>query len=95
MCAPNKLMSTFILGVAISASSVMAAVSPDEAEKLKSTLTPFGAERAGNAEGTIPAWDGAYTTPIPGDVPGGRRGDPFADEKPLFSVTAENMDQYA
>ncbi len=95
MCAPSKLMSTFILGAVISASSAMAAVSPDEAEALKTTLTPFGAERAGNADGTIPAWEGAYTTPIPGDAPGGRRGDPFADEKPLFSITTENMAQYA
>lgn len=94
MCAPSKLMRIVVLGTVVSMSSAMAAVSPDEATKLKTTLTPFGAEKAGNAEGSIPAWEGAYTKPIPGDGPGGRRGDPFADEKPLFSITAKNMEQY-
>ncbi|MDF1552936.1 MAG: DUF1329 domain-containing protein [Deferrisomatales bacterium] len=75
--------------------AALAAVSAQEAEKLKTTLTPLGGERAGNAEGTIPTWTGGYTTPIPGSEVGGRRPDPFADEKPLFSITAANMEQYA
>ena len=75
--------------------AALAAVSAEEAAKLKTTLTPFGAERAGNADGTIPAWDGGLTTPAPGFVNGGKRPDLFPDEKPLFSITAKNMDQYA
>ena len=54
-----------------------------------------GAEKAGNKDGSIPAWSGGYTTPIPGDKPGGRRGDPFKDEKPLVSISAKNAEQYA
>jgi hypothetical protein len=77
-------------GVAASAQ-----VSPQDAQQLKTTLTPLGAEKAGNKDGSIPAWTGGYTTPIPGFKNGGRRGDPFASEKPLFSITAKNMDQYA
>ena len=72
-----------------------AGVSAEEAARLKTELTPFGAEKAGNKDGSIPAWTGGYTTPIPGDKPGGRRGDPFKDEKPLYSITAKNVDQYA
>jgi hypothetical protein len=72
-----------------------AAVGLDEAARLKTELTPFGAEKAGNKEGSIPAWTGGYTTPIPGDKPGGRRGDPFKDEKPLYSITAKTVDQHA
>jgi len=72
-----------------------AGVGADEAAKLKTTLTPFGAEKAANKDGTIPAWEGGYTKPIPGDKPGGRRGDPFKDDKPLFSISAKNVDQYA
>jgi len=87
------LAGALCLGVA--ASPVATAATPEEAAKLKSELTPFGAEKAGNKEGTIPAWDGGYTTPIPGDKPGGRRGDPFAAEKPLYTITSKNMDQYA
>jgi hypothetical protein len=30
---------------------------------LTTTLTPLGAERAGNAAGTIPAWTGGFNTP--------------------------------
>ncbi len=72
-----------------------AEVSPEEAAKLKSTLTPLGAERAGNEDGTIPAWEGGYTTVPAGYISGTPRPDPFADEKPLFSITAANMAQYA
>lgn len=72
-----------------------AAVTPEEAAKLKTELTPFGAEKAGNKEGTIPPWTGGYTTPTPGFKNGGRRGDPFAGEKPLFSISAANMAQHA
>ncbi|MDF1830654.1 DUF1329 domain-containing protein, partial [Cycloclasticus pugetii] len=56
-------------------------------------LTPMGAIRAANTEGTIPAWD---STPIKG-VEGGygdSLADPFADEKPLFTITATNYTEY-
>lgn len=72
-----------------------AGVSAEEAAKLKTELTPFGAEKAGNKDGSIPAWTGGYTTAIAGDKPGGTRGDPFKADKPLFSITAKNVDQYA
>ena len=34
------------------------AVSPQEAARLGAELTPLGGEKAGNADGTIPAWTG-------------------------------------
>jgi len=93
-----KLQHTLTV-VALAAASLttaaQAGVSAADAAKLKSDLTPFGAEKAGNKDGTIPAWTGGYTTPIPGDKPGGKRGDPFKDEKPLFSITGQNVGQYA
>src|SRR5690554_6332430 len=55
-------------------------------------LTPMGAERAGNADGKIPAWDGGLK-----NAPGGWKegyGNPFANEKPLFVITAQNYQQY-
>lgn len=84
-----------ILGSTLISATGYAAVAADEAAKLKSTLTPFGAEKAGNADGSIPAWTGGYTTAIPGFRNGGRRGDPFASEKPLYSITADNLAQHA
>jgi hypothetical protein len=49
-------------GPALLATSVMAAVSADEAAKLGRSLTPMGAEKAGNADGD-PAWTGCRRTP--------------------------------
>ncbi len=83
------------LALAIVLPHAGAAVSADEAAKLNSTLTPLGAEKAGNKEGTIPAWDGAYTKVQPGFKPGDARVDPFAGEKPQLSITGKNVDQYA
>jgi len=84
-----------IFSLALASQFALAAVSSEEAAKLKSEFTPFGAEKAGNREGTIPAWDGGYTTVWPGYQSGQPRPDPFASEKPLFQVTAKNVDQYA
>ncbi len=72
-----------------------AAVTPQEAARLKGELTPLGAEKAGNKDGTIPAWEGGYTTVWPGYRSGQPRPDPFDAEKPLFQVNAKDIDQYA
>lgn len=80
-----------------SAGLAQAAVSAEEAKQLGTTLTPWGAIMAGNAEGTIPAYTGGLTKPPAGwnKANPGQRPDPFANEKPLYSITAKNMDQYA
>lgn len=75
-----------------------AKVSTEEAQQLGSTLTPYGAEKAGNADASIPAWDGGITEKkIPHNYT--RRGmhhpDPFAEDKLLYKITAQNMAQYA
>lgn len=72
-----------------------AGVTAEEAELLKTTLTPLGAERAGNADGTIPAWEGGITEIPAGYVKNGNHIDPFADDKIITTITAANMDQYA
>lgn len=74
--------------------AALAAVTPEEAAKLKNELTPLGGERAGNKAGTIPAWDGGFTKPPAGYKPGTPRPDPFAADKPLYSITAKNMAEY-
>ncbi len=72
-----------------------AEVSPEEAAKLGKSLTPLGAEVAGNAAGTIPAWTGGLTKPPVADFkPGQHYPDPYADDKPLFTITAANLEQY-
>ncbi|MEK6806565.1 MAG: DUF1329 domain-containing protein [Pseudomonadota bacterium] len=75
--------------------SVQAKVTPEEAARLKTDLTPTGAERAANAAGTIPAWDGGLTKSPPcykGE--GTWYCDPFPEDKPLFTITKENLDTH-
>ncbi len=93
MFISRNLLSAAVLSCTVL--PALAAVSADEAAKLQTTLTPLGAEKAGNKAGTIPAWTGGYKTAIPGDKAGGRRGDPFKDDRPLYTVTAKNLDQHA
>jgi hypothetical protein len=77
------------------ATSVHAAATADEAKALGSKLTPIGAEMAGNADGTIPAYTGGLTTP-PADFKAGSgiRPDPFTSEKPRVVIDAKNMSKY-
>lgn len=76
------------------AGAANAAVTAEEAAKLKTTLTPMGAERAGSKDGSIPEWDGGYTKVPAGYKSGDPRPDFFAGEKPLLSISAKNMAQY-
>ncbi|NRH26257.1 DUF1329 domain-containing protein [Pseudomonas sp. MS19] len=86
--------SAIALTLSLLASGVMAAVSPDEAAKLGTTLTPLGAEMAGNADGSIPAWTGGLPVNAGKADDKGFLPNPFAGEKPLFTITPQNLDQY-
>ena len=80
----------------IAAAAVTAwGASPQEVARLGKDLNYAGAEKAGNKEGTIPAWDGK-DVPLAGWSHGKYRGDywKFKDEKPLFSIDASNVDKY-
>jgi len=96
----NKLLNTFSVTSVIAASLLLCAqpssakVTAQEAEALKSTLTPLGAVKAANADGSIPAWEGGLTTPPAGFQKGKAHPDPFAGDKVLFEITAANMAQY-
>lgn len=57
-------------------------------------LTPIGAERLGNEDGSIPSWKGGLSaTDVRSDARGGYI-DPFADEKPLFVIDESNVKEY-
>ena len=88
-------LSSLALAVLLSsASTSFAAVPADQAARLGQELTPLGAERAGNAAGTIPAWTGGIAQPPAGYTVGMHHPDPFAADQPLYVVTSENLDQY-
>ncbi len=85
------------VALTLSVSSAMAAITADEAAKLGGPeLTPVGAERAGNADGTIPEWTGGLG---PDAVPSGwqrgqSRPDFYADDKILFTIDATNVNEH-
>ena len=95
-----KFAAAAALAVALAPAAVThAAVSAQEAARLGADLTPLGAEKAGNADGSIPAWDGGLSSPAKAGFPNfaspGRAPDPFPNDQPLFKITAANMAQYA
>jgi len=82
------------LGLGLGAKPSRAAVTTAQADLLKTTLTPFGAERAGNADGTIPAWTGGLTEVPAGWDPTTLMPDFFASDQKIVSINASNMTQY-
>ena len=87
------------LALAIACNVVRAELPPDQVARLGKDLTPLGAEKAGNADGSIPAWEGGIKSPAEAGFPdfksGGHHPDPFASDKQLFTISKENVDQYA
>ena len=81
----------------LAVSSLSAAVTDADLAKLGKELTPVGAQREANKDGSIPAWSGA-TAKAQGEWSyGKRRGDfwKHKDDKPLFTINASNVDQHA
>lgn len=88
------LVLTCALGLGIYMPYAAAKVSAAEAAKLGKELTPIGAEKAGNKDGSIPAWTGGrpQSGKLKGEFP---HDDKIDGEKPLFTITSANMAQYA
>ena len=73
----------------------IAKVDAARAEALKTTLTPTGAEKGANKDGTIPAWGGGLKAPPAGFGGAGKRYlDPFPGDKPKFTIAKDNLAQY-
>jgi hypothetical protein len=74
--------------------NALAGARPDEAHRLAEDLTPMGAERAGNADGSIPAWSGGITAPPVPYAAGDHHPDPFAGEQPLLRIDQSNLEAH-
>ncbi|WP_313055795.1 DUF1329 domain-containing protein [Pseudomonas lopnurensis] len=83
----------FLLAVC-AALPVQAKVDSTQAARLGQDLTPLGAERAGNAAGTIPAWTGGITPPASYER-GMHHPDPFAADSMLYRVDRSNLTAYS
>ena len=62
--------------------------------RLGRDLTPLGAEVKGNADGSIPAYTGGLPASAVSRSPNGHYADPFATEKPLYTITRDNLEQH-
>src|SRR6185312_7017981 len=85
------LLSVLCLGPL---SLLRAGISDTDAARLGQDLTPLGAEKAGNAAGTIPAWTGGITTPPAGYKVGDHHPDPYAGDAPLYTITPANAGEH-
>ncbi|WP_438514994.1 DUF1329 domain-containing protein [Craterilacuibacter sp.] len=96
----KKIAAALLASSALfAAQGASAAASAAEVARLGKDLTCVGAEKAGNADGSIPAfsgkWLGAQANPGWKMNAGAHAADVYANEKPLFVITAANMAQYA
>ena len=83
-----------VLALAALCLPAQAKVDAAQAARLGQDLTPLGGERAANAAGTIPVWEGGLTTPPASYQPGMHHPDPYAGDAVLYTVTAQNLGQY-
>jgi hypothetical protein len=91
----NTFAISACIGIVLGIGQAHAGAKPGEIQRLSEDLTPMGSERAGNADGTIPAWTGGITAPPSNYTPGQHHPDPFPDDQPLFRIDASNFQQYA
>jgi hypothetical protein len=107
-----RYQATALAGLlALGLAAAHAAVSPEEAARLGKELTPVGAQASGNADGSIPAWEGSARYSAEqrrlsyADLQSMRERKPQAmvsviapkgaDTKPSFVITRDNLAQYA
>ncbi len=94
----KKVLAGGVIAMTLALSAnTQAKVSQEAADRLGKDLTPVGADPNANAEGTIPAWTGGFSRnyQIPsGYKPGDFHLNPFPDDKILFTIGADNLEQY-
>lgn len=88
------MKKTALLFAAALALSQVPASAPAQ-EPIAPELTPLGAEKSGNDDGTIPEWTGGLTEPPAGAGAGGHPADPYPEDEPLFEIHAGNLTEHA
>ncbi|MCY1276803.1 hypothetical protein D9M68_236700 [compost metagenome] len=83
-----------LVATLLASSLAQAQVAAEQAARLGQDLTPLGAEQAGNAAGSIPAWDGGLARRADAFDPATGYRDPYAADQPLFSISQANAAQY-
>jgi hypothetical protein len=87
-------LASVAVSLAIVSTATLAKVSSTEVAKLSKELTPIGAVRAANKDGSIPAWNGGITSVPAGYTVGDHHIDPFSTDKVKYTITAANVGEY-
>lgn len=87
-------ISVLAAALGMLAGSIQAGVPQAQADRLGRDLTPVGGETAGNANGSIPKWEGGISKPIAGYKVGDHHPDPYPGDKPLFTIDKANHQNY-
>ena len=82
------------VSLAVTSGVALAKVSSAESAKLSKELTPLGAVRGANADGSIPAWNGGITKAPAGYTVGDHHPDPYPGDKVKYTITAANAAEY-
>jgi len=91
----NTVAASIGMLAVIFSAPLAAKVDAAKAESLKSELTPTGAEKGANKDGTIPAWDGGLAQPPAGyGGAGARYVDPFPGDKAKFTIAKDTLAQH-
>jgi hypothetical protein len=92
----HNILASAIVGTVVAAlpAPSFAKLTDAEVARLGADLTPVGAEKAGNKDGTIPAWTGGLCAPPAGWTPDKGYVDPFPNDKVKFTITKANSAQY-
>ena len=84
----KKIITMTLSSVLLAPTLAMAKVDSETADQLGNNLTYIGAEKSGNAAGTIPEWKGGYSKQEK------RLSHPYKNEKMLYTVDKNNLNQY-
>lgn len=93
-CNLSLSLATVSTALTLALVSGLVSAKQSDASLMGTELTPMGSIMAGNADGSIPAWAGGLTADAAPVTEDGQYSSPFADEQPLFVVTANNAAQY-
>jgi hypothetical protein len=90
----NKVTLLSLTISLVLSTSAIAKISGEQAAKLSTELTPMGATRAANKDGSIPKWTGGITKAPAGYNPGDHHLDPYPNDKVEFTITSSNVSEY-
>ncbi len=90
----TKTLLASAVTAAFIATPAIAKLTDAEVGRLGKDLTPLGGEVAGNKDGSIPAYTGGLMKPPACFKPGVEYCDPFAADKPKFTIDGASADKY-